>query len=143
MSNRKIEWDSYGIVNIMVFREETLEVLRLCTNIMTNKKDKFVSITSAHNEITICYDENIPVQFDRSDDHPFNKMYDEKYMLYKSSNTGSLIEESGLVNKISALFSENEIPIMYITSFNSDFIFVPIGFKNKVDRLLEVVDLKI
>jgi hypothetical protein len=52
-------------------------------------------------------------------------------------DTGSFLEESGLLKRVSTYFSEYEIPIMYITTFNNNYIFIPIEYDDKVSIILK------
>lgn len=139
MTTNEILWDKYdNPVNVLSFRVDTADISKFILCLMTYKQNKFLSITYSDDELTICYDSTIDVKLDGLYTDT-NKIYREEYVLYRSLNTGSFIEEAGLVKKIASLFSENNVPIMFITSFNNDYVFVPKEYEEKVDVLLNIM----
>jgi hypothetical protein len=50
----------------------------------------------------------------------------KKYHIIQMINTNEYMDDSGLVAKISTLFSENNIPILYITTSQSNFVFIEV-----------------
>lgn len=48
----------------------------------------------------------------------------KSYYLIQMINTNEYMDDIGLVSKVSTLFSNNNIPILYITTSQSNFIFV-------------------
>ena len=65
-------------------------------------------------------------------------IYKELYVAYTLINTGSLLEEPGLIKRISSIFSEESIPIMYTTTYNNNYLLVPKAFEARADRLVEL-----
>ncbi|QKF94653.1 CASTOR ACT domain-containing protein [Fadolivirus algeromassiliense] len=138
MTSNQILWDKYdNIVNVVSFKHDTANISKFILCLMTFKQEKFLSITYSNDELTICYDATIDIPIDNLYEDS-NKLYKEEYLLYKSMNTGSLIEEAGLVERIASIFSDQQIPIMFITSFNNDYVFVPKEYQEKADKLLNI-----
>ena len=51
------------------------------------------------------------------------------------------LNESGLVNRFSSLFSRENIPILYITTLKSNFILYDVMFTEKVKEMMKKHDL--
>jgi hypothetical protein len=48
------------------------------------------------------------------------------------------INEHGIVNKISKLFAERDIPILYINSFNNNYVLIP---EDKLESLHDFIEV--
>jgi len=88
------------------------------------EKNIFMSLTISSEEISLILDEKYLSFFGKKDDNCI--VIDRNiYNVYQVFNTdGSDIEYIGIVNKISSIFKEKELPILYINSFNNNFILV-------------------
>ena len=84
-------------------------------------KNIFMSLTISPDEISYILDEKYISLFESSE-----IIIDRnKYNVYQLFNIDSNeIEYIGIVNKISSIFKEREVPILYINSFNNNFILV-------------------
>ncbi len=60
----------------------------------------------------------------------------KKYNMVQMINTNQYMDDSGLVAKISGLFNKNDISILYITTSQSNFVFVEVGDLIKSQELL-------
>lgn len=60
----------------------------------------------------------------------------KQYNMVQMINTNQYMDDSGLVAKISGLFSKNKIPILYITTSQSNFVFVEVEDLCKTQELL-------
>jgi hypothetical protein len=64
------------------------------------------------------------------------ELYSQKYYMIHVINTDEFVNDSGLVSKISNIFSENDISILYITSLQSNYIFVEEKDIEKTEKIL-------
>ncbi|ARF09489.1 ACT domain protein [Indivirus ILV1] len=134
MKLEDLVWEKYkGQIKMYHFNKNTKNVKLDLINIMINNKDnKFISVNIYDNEITVYLDEDICMFEDQTIG------YDGDYICYQLVNTGSFLEESGLVSMISTKLSEHEIPILYITTSNSNYLFIPNEFQEKTDKILNI-----
>ena len=75
-------------------------------------------------EITIILDERL---------FPMIENYLQNYSYYHAFSLlqiGSFKDEPGLVKKIATLFADNGIPILYTTTYNNNYVFVPEKYKD-------------
>ena len=66
-----------------------------------------------------------------------------EFQIYKGihiTNTNPYINESGLVQRISHSFSNENIPILYITTYKSNFVLFHSDYLSRVES---IIDLKI
>lgn len=138
MEWNKLDWDKYDKNVLMIYYYQIDQHLKLSLiNILLNRDtDDFFSMTTYGNETTIFVDEDTAEKYGINDKiYSFNL---EKYACYQLINTGSFVEESGLVNMISSKLKEEEIPILYITTSNSNFLLVPEEHVERTDKLLNI-----
>ena len=135
----RVEWDKLeNRVILIVLREMNAEDMIGFWNLMMNKKDYLVSMTTNSDEVTIFFDESLlPFVEGKFVDH----RYRETYVVYTGINTGPFVEQAGLVKQLSSVFSDKGIPIMYITTYNNDYVMVPIEFEEQADNLIYLPSL--
>ena len=97
--------------------------------LMVNCENKFFSMIKSEDEITIIIEKSL--------DNFTGYNFKEEYIAYTLLNTGSLMDEPGLVKKIATIFDFHEIPIMYSTTFNNNYLFIPKEYEDKVDDLVK------
>jgi hypothetical protein len=130
-----IMWDKYeNYVQLVALSETDLNDVIAIWNMWMNKKDLFLSITNSYDEVTIFYDETLVKNEELFATHRFRG----RYVAYRGLNTGSFMEEAGLVSKLSTVFSSMGVPIMYITTYNNDYILVPVEFENITDSMINL-----
>ena len=130
MSKKILYWDKYeNPVKMILMREQSSELLISIIQLVINNNGLFFSITNTHDELTLIVDESIDCI----------KTFDNKetYIAYILSDTGPLMEESGLLQKISAVFSNYNIPIMYTTTHNNNYLFVPKKYEKQTDGIIK------
>jgi hypothetical protein len=134
MKWENLDWEKYTNNVIMIYYYTlTPEIKLSLLNALLNRDDtSFFSLTSSHNETTLLVDEELANKFNLLN----NNGNIEKYVCYQLINTGSFLDESGLVNMISAKLKKNEIPILYLTTSNSNFLLVPEEHVDVTDNLL-------
>lgn len=129
MSKKILYWDKYeNPIKMILLREQSPELILSIIQIIINNKGLFFSITNTHDEITLLVDESLDCI----------KTFDNKetYIAYILSDTGSLLEESGLIKKISTVFSNYNIPIMYTTTHNNNYLFIPKKYEGQTDKII-------
>lgn len=89
------------------------------TQILFYKKPTFfhIHIDSENNEKSLLLSENVFC-------NEFLSLFQNTklYYCYQITNTMEYIDESGLVNMVSSLFSDRNVPILYITTLRSNFV---------------------
>lgn len=87
---------------------------------------RFISITSNKDELSVIVTENTIKQYlenNLQEHHNYIK-YDIIYTVFKIHEYTTDIGKVGIVNNFSKIMSENKIPILYITTYNNDYILV-------------------
>lgn len=132
MSHQKLFWEKTEepvLIIAYVCQELEPEVRLKIVNIMINSENKFFSLIKSEDEITIIIDKSL----DNFDNYNFK----EEYIAYTLLNTGSLMDEPGLVKRTATIFDHHKIPIMYTTTFNNNYLFIPKEYEEKVDELVK------
>ncbi|QKF94490.1 ACt domain-containing protein [Fadolivirus algeromassiliense] len=128
-----ITWQRHtNEVNVYGFNELNPSIILKLTKLLLNNStnNTIFSITKSLDEITVIIDE----EYDLFDDE--YHIYKERYICYILLNTGSFVEESGLLKKISTFFAQYDIPILYITTVNNNYLFIPKCYEEKADALV-------
>jgi len=132
IGNSLMTWQKYAS-EIMVFRfKEAMpnDILNIIKIMVNEDQDKLFSITRSRDEITIIMDKTLDCFTD-------TYLYKEVDIGYVLLDIGSFMEESGLLKKISTHFAQYEIPILYITTVNNNYLLVPKKYEEKTDQLLK------
>lgn len=133
MSNQKLLFwekiDEPVLIIAYVCKELDAELRLKIANLVINSGDKFFSLIKSEDEITIIIEKSL----DNFTDYNFK----EEYVAYTLLNTGSLLDEPGLVKKTATIFDHHKIPIMYKTTYNNNYLFIPKEFEEKVDNLVK------
>ena len=126
-----LDWNKHNNpVYVLSFFQNSPELKLKMINILTKIKNDFFMVVNSHDEVTIVVDSKADIFTDCD--------YRQTYIAYNLINTKTLLDESGLVKKIATMLDEQEIPIMYTTTFNNNYLFVPIEYEEKTDRLLNI-----
>ena len=133
MANGVLTWQKYeNPISVIGIKEccpsTTLKLVKILLDNSTNKK--IFTIAKSTDETTIIVDESLDT-FDEG------YIYKEKYVGYALLNTNTFVEESGLLKKISTYFASFEIPILYVTTVNNNYLFIPKSYENKADTVLK------
>jgi len=129
--NGVMTWQKYEseIVVISIKDANPNDTLNIIKVMLNEDQNKLFSITRSHDEFTIIMDKSLDCFTD-------NYFYREIYIGYVLLDTGSFMEESGLLKKISTHFAQFEIPILYITTVNNNYLLVPKKYEEKTDQLI-------
>ncbi|ARF12233.1 ACT domain protein [Klosneuvirus KNV1] len=129
--NGVMTWQKYDneIIVISIKEADPKDILNIIKIILDDDQNKLFSITRSHDEITIIIDKSLDCFID-------SYFYKETYVGYVLLDTGSFMEESGLLKKISTHFAQFEIPILYITTVNNNYLLVPKKYEEKTDQLI-------
>lgn len=63
--------------------------------------------------------------------------FTEKYTVLRVFQDTHMIEESGVVTQISKFFAERNIPILYVNSFNNNYVLVRETDQHVLDEFIE------
>lgn len=131
MSKTVMSWQKYEneLIVISIKESSPNDILNIIKIMLNKNKNKLFSITKSHDEITVIIDKELDCFFD-------DYIYKEIYIGYVLLDTGSFMEESGLLKKISTHFAQYEIPILYITTVNNNYLLVPKKYEQLTDQLL-------
>lgn len=97
---------------------------------------KFLSITYSQEEISVIVDKNSHQKFFTEEKTDHYKVDPKTYNVIQIYEGCSGINHIGIVQKISSIFSEIEIPILYINTFNNNFIIIDTELIDKIKNLL-------
>jgi hypothetical protein len=89
---------------------------------------KFYTIIQSDTEISIFTDEELVKEMVEL---PYIKKMNDQYSILRVYQDTHKINEYGVVYKLSQIFHQREIPILYVNSFSDNFILIP--SKNMVD----------
>lgn len=119
----ELDWEKYDKDIVMICYRELTDKLKLSLiNILLNRNcNDFFSLTTYTDETTIFVDKETSDKYDIDNSNYASDLY----ICYQLMNTGSFVEESGLVNMISSKLKDNGIPILYLTTSNSNFLLLP------------------
>lgn len=103
-------------------------------NIITHSESaKFFTFIYNQDELTLYYDKAM---------EQYVSLYDcirrHDHVCYKISNLCDLMDESGCINTLTSIFTQQKIPILYLTAFNNDNILIPIEYETEADKLLGI-----
>lgn len=129
--NQGMTWQKYTneIIVVSINEVKPNDTLNMIKIMINEDKNKLFSITRSHDEITVIMDKTLDCFID-------SYIYKEIYIGYVLLDTGSFMEESGLLKKISTHFAQFEIPILYITTVNNNYLLVPKKYEEITDKLL-------
>ena len=65
--------------------------------------------------------------------------YTKQYYCACITNTYEYLDDTGLVQKISTMFSKENIPILYITTYNNNFVLFSLEYYNDAIRILDKI----
>jgi hypothetical protein len=100
----------------------------------SQSNNKFVSFTQTNDEISLFIDKDSITENLRNQKLNID---DDIYKVIEIHEFETGINHIGIVNKISSVFSKNNIPILYVNSFNKNFILVK---KEDYDKVVEIVN---
>jgi hypothetical protein len=106
----------FSIKNLTSIETQSLNFQLI--NLMFYKKPRFI-----HYHTNTVDDEIMLIVSDDGMDN-LDVEYAKPYMQIQIINTNQYIDDIGMVSKISSIFSKNEISILYITTCQSNYIFV-------------------
>lgn len=96
----------------------------LC-KIFLDDTGKFVSLTRIMDEYSLIIDESLFLENFNSSEHKLMVIDEKEYQIIQIYEENNGIDDIGVVNSISKMFTDANISILYINSFNNNFIVVP------------------
>lgn len=103
-------------------------------------KNKFCSFTKSEKEVSLIIDK------ESYELNKFKKGYIKLNIKYKALQfyeEGSGVQHIGIVNKISSIFTTHKIPILYINTFNNNYVIIEDKDLDKVIQILKINDFNI
>lgn len=106
--------------------EKELLFYPLMKALFFNDKNQFYSLTESEDEISLFVDEEvITEEFKGIPSNVKEKIViKDGYRILEFHENDCGIDHIGIVNKISDIFSKNDIPILYVNTFNKNLILV-------------------
>lgn len=89
---------------------------------------KFFSLTCSEDEISLFIETKYKPKLE--------EIKDENYIVIRIYDFSDGIDNIGIVSKLSTILSSNNVPILYINSFNNNYILIK---KNKIEYVKETL----
>lgn len=103
--------------------------------VLINNKSRFITYTKTDNETSLIIDNNSLEDFSGEELALINiDSYDYSILQIFEDCAGT--DQVGIVAGISKIFADNQIPILYINSYNNNYILYPTTFKTQIDTLI-------
>jgi hypothetical protein len=101
-----------------------------------NNTNKFFCITQGETELSLFVPETV-AQSIMQNMPGYTCSITEKYTVLRVFQDTHMIEESGVVSEIAKFFAERNIPILYVNSFNNNYILVRESDQHVLDEFIE------
>ena len=123
------------VINLSFIRRDSFEMIsHFLMKALVFNKDLFVSYTISEDEISLFLDERLLTNLTDSMKNMIH-IDKTKYKVIQIHECSSGISHIGIVHKISCILSKRDIPILYINTYNNNFVLV------KEDNLVKVIEL--
>ena len=99
----------------------------------------FISILKNDNEINIMVSSKLLKETDSEVNY---KKYPKKYNIIQIIEGTSIVSISGIIHKLTGLFAEKDIPILYNSTYLNDYIFIEEGYLDEAINILEKKKLR-
>ncbi len=97
-------------------------------------EDSFFNITQCYDEISLFISKDIGMKIEG---FPFITSTNEDFRVIKLYHDQHKINDTGIVSEISNYFSSLNIPILYVNSFNNNFVIV---HSKDIDKLKDFIE---
>ena len=112
-------------------------VLQLMYTTQSNNTDtRFFCITQGATELSMFIPEQVALNV-LQQLSGYISSFSEKYTVLRVFQDTHMIEESGVVTQISKFFAERNIPILYVNSFNNNYVLVRETDQHVLDEFIE------
>jgi len=103
-------------------------------NIICNRdKNTFYSLTESDDEISLLIDE---LHLEKLTNNWEGNKY---YVALRIVETNGFMEQAGLISRMANIFAELEIPILYITSYNNNYILLEEEYMDKAQKNITII----
>lgn len=103
--------------------------------VLINNKSTFITYTKSDNETSLILDSDSLKDFSEEElELVVIDRYDYRILQIFEDSTGT--DHIGIVAHLSKIFADNKIPILYINSYNNNYILYPDIFKSQIDTLI-------
>eukprot|EP01095_Lingulamoeba_sp_RSL-Kostka_P000685 TRINITY_DN10969_c0_g1_i1.p1 TRINITY_DN10969_c0_g1~~TRINITY_DN10969_c0_g1_i1.p1 ORF type:complete len:139 (+),score=36.38 TRINITY_DN10969_c0_g1_i1:49-465(+) len=103
-------------------------------SILMDVKDDLFALVNSDDEVTIIFEEK---HFNKINKESIQLSGVQEYFAFRLLESNNFIDESGVVKKVSTLLAEDSIPILYMTTFNNNYVLVQIEYKERAINILE------
>lgn len=111
-------------------------ITQLLKHVFFSTDPIFYSLTVGNDEISLFIDTKIAHLI--KDAHPI-----DNYRLIRVFDENNGVSLIGIVSKISTIFAANEIPILYVNSFNNNYVLLKNADIDKAKECLREIRVKI
>lgn len=137
MSLYRINPLDYNVKIVAVERDKKDKLLSLILRCYQSEKDIFYNVNEGDDELSLIIDTKMEKYYKNID----CTVYPDIYKIIQIHNNSSGIDNVGTVTQISSLFTDINIPIMYINTYNYNYILVKNKkFDKAVNALNELFD---
>jgi hypothetical protein len=124
-------------INLYSFNiEDKKNILFTLFQLSLSEKNIFLSFTNYESELSIICD-NI---LEKYIDPHIHYIVLKKYNCIRIYDTHDNVNNIGIVSKISTILKENNIPILYINSFNNNFILFEEQYLENITKIITFSD---
>ena len=134
-----VQTSEYRVKILMVNKNEKRKVLSLLLQCLSTDNDVFYNINEGDNELSIVAD----ICFEKYIKQLPCVYYPDIYRVIQIHEGCSGIDHIGIVSEISSLFADINISILYINTYNNNFILIKEKDYNKGINALTSIDYKI
>ena len=127
--------NEYRVRILMVDKKEKRKVLSLLLQFLATEDDVFYNISEGDHELSIVAD----VSFEKYIKQLPCVYYPDTYRVIQIHEGCSGIDHIGIVSEISSLFADINISILYINTYNNNFILIKENeYKKGIDALTSI-----
>lgn len=134
-----VKTNEYRVKIIMVNKNEKRKVLSLLLQCLACEDNVFYNISEGDDELSIIVD----TRFEKYIKQLPCVYYPDTYRVIQIHENCSGIDHIGIVSEISSLFADINISILYINTYNNNFILIKGSDYNKGIDALVSIDYKI
>ena len=99
--------------------------------------DTFFSITQSENEFSLFLSTKSTDIINELNNYGFINHINDEYSVLRIYQDTHNINEHGIVYRLSKIFYEKNIPILYVNSYNNNYIIIPTSAIKELDEWIE------
>lgn len=134
-NNYILEINDYRVKILMVNKKEKHKMLPLILKCIISDENIFYNINEGDTELSFVID----IRFEEFTKKLPCVYYPDIYRVIQIHENGSGIDHIGIVSEISSLFTDINISILYINTYNNNFILIKENdYKKGIDALSKI-----